>query len=168
MNGTDVLIDGLDRVRSGVHRLVDGLDPDELAYQPRPGANTIAWQVWHLTRGTDAQVAALDDTTQLWISGGFAERLGFTPDPNDTGHGHTAEQAAAVRIDQMDLMLGYHDEVIARSVARLQRLSEKDLDRVVDRNYEPPVTEGVRWFSIIGDCLQHLGMAKYVRGMLKG
>jgi hypothetical protein len=168
MNGTDVLIDGLDRVRGGVHRLVDGLDPDELTYQPRPGANTIGWQVWHLTRGTDAQVADLDDTSQLWTTGGFAERLGFDPDPGDTGYGHTPEQAAAVRIDQMDLMLGYLDEVIARSVARLRRLSDEDLDRVVDRNWEPPVTEGVRWVSIIGDCLQHIGQANYVKGMLVG
>jgi hypothetical protein len=168
MNGTDVLIDGLDRVRSAVHRLVDGLDPDELTYQPRPGANTIGWQVWHLTRGTDAQVAHLDDTSQLWTTGGFAERLGFDPDPNDTGYGQTPEEAAAVRIDQMDLMLGYLDEVIARSVARLQRLSDEDLDRVVDRNWQPPVTEGVRWVSIIGDCLQHIGQANYVKGMLVG
>jgi hypothetical protein len=168
MDGTDVLIDGLGRVRDHVHRLVFGLDSDQLAHQPSPGANTIGWQVWHLTRGTDAQVAALMGTEQLWISGGFAERLGFDPDPADTGYGQTPAEAAAVRVEQLDLMLGYHDEVIARSIARLEELSDADLDRVVDRNWDPPVTEGVRWVSIVGDCLQHIGQANYVKGMLDG
>ena len=149
-----------------MHRLVDGLDADQLAHQPAAGANTIGWQVWHLTRGTDAQVADLAGTEQLWISGGFAERLGFDPDPGDTGYGQTPEEAAAVRIEPVDLMLGYLDEVIARSIAHLEAATDSDLDRVVDRNWDPPVTEGVRWVSIIGDCLQHIGQANYVKGML--
>ncbi len=168
MDGTDVLIEGLGRVPSSVRRLVDGLDADQLAHQPAASANTIGWQVWHLTRSTDAQVADLASTEQLWISGGFAERLGFDPDPSDTGYGQTPEEAAAVRIGQVDLMLGYLDEVIARSIAHLEAATDSDLDRVVDRNWDPPVTEGVRWVSIVGDCLQHIGQANYVKGMLTG
>ena len=42
-----------------------------------------------------------------------------------------------------------------------------DLDRVVDRNWDPPVTMGVRLVSIADDCLQHIGQAAYVRGLLE-
>jgi len=37
---------------------------------------------------------------------------------------------------------------------------------VVDRRWDPPVTMGVRLVSIADDCLQHVGQAAYVRGLL--
>ncbi len=40
------------------------------------------------------------------------------------------------------------------------------LDKVVDRRWDPPVTMGVRLVSIADDCLQHVGQAAYVRGLL--
>jgi hypothetical protein len=36
----------------------------------------------------------------------------------------------------------------------------------VDQSWDPPVTAGVRLISIVGDCLQHLGQAAYVKGLL--
>jgi hypothetical protein len=41
-----------------------------------------------------------------------------------------------------------------------------DLDRIVDRAWDPPVTLGVRLVSVIADNLQHVGQAAFVRGML--
>jgi hypothetical protein len=37
---------------------------------------------------------------------------------------------------------------------------------VVDRRWTPPVTLGVRLVSVADDCLQHVGQAAYVRGLL--
>ena len=48
----------------------------------------------------------------------------------------------------------------------LRGLTPDDLDRVVDRRWDPPVTLGVRLVSIGDDCLQHVGQAAYVRGLL--
>jgi hypothetical protein len=42
-----------------------------------------------------------------------------------------------------------------------------DLDRVVDRRWDPPVTMGVRLVSVIGDDYQHVGQDHYVRGLLR-
>ena len=50
----------------------------------------------------------------------------------------------------------------------LEGLGPDDLDRVVDRRWDPPVTMGVRLVSIADDCLQHVGQAAYVRGILIG
>jgi len=49
-------------------------------------------------------------------------------------------------------------------VAYLSTLDEADLDRVVDRNWDPPVTAGVRLVSVVADDLQHAGQAAYIRG----
>ena len=46
------------------------------------------------------------------------------------------------------------------------RLTPEDLDRVVDSRWNPAVTLGVRLVSIADDCLQHVGQAAYVRGLL--
>jgi Protein of unknown function (DUF664) len=54
-----------------------------------------------------------------------------------------------------------------RTRAFLARLSPADLDRIVDRRWEPPVTMGVRLVSVAEDNLQHAGQAAYVRGLLE-
>ena len=46
-------------------------------------------------------------------------------------------------------------------------LRDADLDRIVDEDWDPPVTMGVRLVSVIGDDLQHAGQAAYVRGVLE-
>jgi hypothetical protein len=48
----------------------------------------------------------------------------------------------------------------------LERLTPADLDRIVDRRWDPPVTLGVRLVSIADDGLQHAGQAAYLRGLL--
>ncbi len=40
-----------------------------------------------------------------------------------------------------------------------------ELGRVVDASWKPPVTASVRLVSVLGDTLQHLGQAGYVRGL---
>ena len=41
-------------------------------------------------------------------------------------------------------------------------------DDVVDTNWTPHVTRGVRLISIIDDAVAHLGQAAYVRGLVDG
>jgi hypothetical protein len=45
-------------------------------------------------------------------------------------------------------------------------LTGKDLSRIVDRNWDPPVTLAVRLVSVISDGLQHVGQAAFVRGII--
>jgi hypothetical protein len=46
-------------------------------------------------------------------------------------------------------------------------VTDADLDRVVDRRWDPPVTLGVRLVSVIDDDAQHVGQAAFVRGVLE-
>src|SRR4029453_5229925 len=50
----ELLVDAFGRVRGVVHRVVDGLTPEQLAFRVDPGANSIAWLVWHLPPLQDA------------------------------------------------------------------------------------------------------------------
>jgi len=165
MRSAEVLTDAFERVRDAVHPAANGLTVDELAWRPDPEANSIAWLVWHLTRIQDDHVAALAGAPQVWVAGGWADRLALPLDPADTGYGHDPTTVALVRADARSL-LDYFEDTHAATVAFLATLTDEDLDRVVDPQWDPPVTLGVRLVSVIADDLQHVGQAAYLRGML--
>jgi hypothetical protein len=166
MDVAALLLELYGRIPPLAHEVVGGVEPSQLTQAPGPGANTIAWLVWHLTRVQDHHVSEILDAEQLWVSGEWAARFGLDPDPSDTGYGHNAEQVAGVQPVDGDALLEYLDAVDARTRAMLAELTPPDLERVVDRRWDPPVTLGVRLVSIADDCLQHLGQAAYVRGLL--
>jgi hypothetical protein len=161
-----LLLEVFGRVPPLAAEAVDGLDADQLSQQPAPGANTIGWLVWHLTRVQDHHVAELLGTEQIWTGGSWARACGLDPDPANTGYGHNAEDVLAVRPTGPEVLTGYLAEVDARTRTMLEGLTPVDLDRVVDERWTPPVTMGVRLVSIADDCLQHAGQAAYVRGLL--
>ena len=53
-----------------------------------------------------------------------------------------------MRPESADVLLAYLDEVQGRTFAMLEGLGPDDLDRVVDRRWDPPVTLGVRLVSV--------------------
>ncbi|MCU1457288.1 MAG: hypothetical protein JWL73_1380 [Actinomycetia bacterium] len=165
MKISEVLTESFDRVRGAVPRVVDGLDVDALTFRPKSGANSIAWLVWHLTRIQDDHVADLAGREQVWTEGGFAARFGLPFGDGATGYGQSSDDVAAVRLDA-EKLVSYHDAVADRTQEFLIGVDESTLDRVVDRSWDPPVTEGVRLVSVVSDCLQHVGQAAYVRGLL--
>ena len=44
-------------------------------------------------------------------------------------------------------------------------LTAEELERVVDRHWDPPVTVAVRLVSVVDDEAMHIGQAGYVKGM---
>jgi uncharacterized damage-inducible protein DinB len=166
MDTAALLLDIYGRTPPIVAEAVEGLSQEELAWAPSPGANSIAWLVWHLIRVQDDHVSELLDEEQVWTTGEWAVRCGLKPDAHNTGYGHGPDDIASVRPESPEVLLGYLDEVDARTRRFLEGLSDADLDRIVDRRWDPPVTMGVRLVSIADDCLQHGGQAAYVRGLL--
>ena len=166
MTPAELLADAFTRVREGVERVVDGLDADQLARRPAGGANTVGWLVWHLSRVQDDHVADAAGLEQVWTADGWHERLGLPFNAADTGYGHSADDVAQVRGVDADQLLGYLDAVHQQTLRYVEGLSPEDLDRVVDRHWDPPVTLGVRLVSVVNDDTQHLGQAAYARGLL--
>lgn len=161
-----MLTDAFDRVRQSVHRTVEDFPEKKLAARPDPGANSIAWLVWHLSRVQDDHVAEVAGSEQVYTAEGFEQRFGLPFGPEATGYGQSSEEVGAVAVGG-GLLLEYHDAVHAATVAYLHRLGGADLDRVVDERFDPPVTLGVRLVSVVADDLQHAGQAAYLRGLLE-
>jgi hypothetical protein len=166
MNVSDLLADALGRVREQMPDLVAGLSDDDLAWRPDPGANSIAWLVWHLSRIEDDHVADVAGAEQAWTADGWAERFALPFATGEHGYGMSSDDVGRVRVSG-DLLAGYYDAVAARTAAYVATLTPDDLDRVVDERWDPPVTLGVRLVSVVNEVNAHLGQAQYVRGLLE-
>jgi hypothetical protein len=165
MPGADLLVDGFSRVREIVHGVLDGLSDADLTYRIDPAANSICWQIWHLTRVQDDHVAGAGRLTQVWLSG-WEKRFGLRLDPLDTGYGHSSDQVAAV-IAPGSLLAGYHDATYEQTIAFLRTLTDDDMSTIVDRRWRPPVTMAVRLVSVLADDLEHAGQAAFIRGVIE-
>lgn len=167
MDSPAVIAAGLDRAALLVRRIVKELTPDELLSPPKP---TIAWIVWHLTRVQDTEMSALAGIEQTWIQDGWHERFGMPPDPKDYAPGHvqTEADADAVKIADADLLLGYYDAVLKRSKDYLAKLSNGNLDRILNEpRYQPLPTVGVRLVSVVADNLRHAGQLEYLSAFIR-
>jgi hypothetical protein len=169
MNANDLILDGLERIRSVLRRTLNGLTLDELHRQPQADANSIAWLAWHLTRVQDVSVSGLANQEHIWFSQGWQDKFSLPPGASDDGFGHTPEQVAAFRATSAQALLDFHDSVLERSRTYVRDLAPADFDRTLDEpQWQPPPTVGVRLVSVLSDNLQHAGQAAYLRGLWQG
>lgn len=166
MDALEVLVDGITRSREVCHEVFADLSPDDANTMPADEHNSISWLVWHIARQQDVQIAALATTEEVWMSGGWYERMGLDLPPDSMGYGHTIDDVRKVRVTESSALLGYLDAAVDATIAYVRSLTESDLDDVIDTRWNPPVTRGVRLVSIVDDAAQHAGQAAYVRGSL--
>ena len=169
MEWNDLLADSYGRILEYLEYVLDGLNQDDLDWQPAEDCNTIGWLAWHLTRQEDAQISSLMGEDQLWISDKWHEKFGMPADESDIGFGHTKEQVAAFRSPDTKTLTGYQRAVLGRAKGYFETLSKTDLDRELQEPWFKPLpTVGVRLISIMNDATLHLGQAAYVRGLRQG
>ncbi|BBY04085.1 mycothiol transferase [Mycobacterium seoulense] len=160
----ELLRDAFTRLIEHVDDIADGLTDEVANYRVTPDANSIAWLIWHSARVQDIQLADVAGVEQVWLRDGWVDRFGLDLPRNDTGYGHGPEQVAKVKAPA-DLLSGYYHAVHKLTLEYIAGVTDADLERVVDTNWDPPVTASARLVSIIDDCAQHLGQAAYVRGI---
>jgi Protein of unknown function (DUF664) len=160
----EILRDSFTRLIEHVDELADGLTDELSSYRPTPDANSIAWLIWHSARVQDIQLCDIAKTDEVWTRDGWVERFGLDLPRDDTGYGHAPGDVGKVKATA-ELLAGYYHAVHDMTLDFVSTLSDKDLERVIDRRWSPPVTASARLVSIIDDCAQHLGQAAYLRGV---
>ncbi|HUO61829.1 MAG TPA: DinB family protein [Candidatus Bathyarchaeia archaeon] len=164
MEMNDILIDAFARIKEVVHDVVDSMSEDQLVFRPAKDANSIAWLIWHLTRVQDDHMSELAERQQTWTTEGWYDKFNLPFNESATGYGHTSAEVEQVRASAK-LLAGYYDAVHKQSVQFLTGLNDADYHKIIDTNWEPPVTMAVRIVSVITDDLQHVGQAAYIKGL---
>lgn len=174
MRSTELLAEAFARVRESVHEVVEGLSPEQLHHRIDPDANTLVWLVWHLARVEDdhitsaaAALGAGDAAHQVWRQAGFAERFDLPFEDSTIGYGMSSDEVARVRVRSGELLTEYYEAVHSRTLEFLRGVRGEDLDRVVDEQWDPPVTLAVRLVSVVNDTTQHVGQAAFLRGVVE-
>lgn len=160
----ELLRDAFTRLIEHVDEIADGLSDDTANYRPTASSNSIAWLIWHSARVQDVQLAPIVGVEQVWTANGWVDRFGLNLPRDDTGYGHGPGEVAKVQAPA-DLLIGYYRAVHKLTLEFVDGVTGEDLTRIVDRNWDPPVTASARIVSIIDDCAQHLGQAAYVLGI---
>lgn len=160
----ELLRDAFTRLIEHVDEITDGLTEEVSSYRPTAEANSIAWLLWHSARVQDIQLADVARVEQVWLRDGWVDRFGLDLPRNDMGYGHSSDDVAKVTAPA-DLLAGYYHAVHQLTCDYVAGVTAEELARVVDTNWDPPVTASARLVSIIDDCAQHLGQAAYVRGI---
>lgn len=161
MNSIDILTDLSQRPLQAAQALPD-LSPEELNSHLGGHPNSIAWLLWHSGREIDVQLSDLTGRPEQWD--GFRDRFDLGEAGDGFGYGHTLEQAAEIRVDDQQLLVDYLEATLNAFTDYLETLSEDDFDEIIDENWTPAVTRGVRIVSIIDDAIQHVAQAAFIAG----
>jgi uncharacterized damage-inducible protein DinB len=167
MTPSEIFTDQFERIHDLFADVLDDLSLDQAHLRPKGsagGGNSIVWLLWHTARVQDDHVAGLAGADQAW--GEWRDRFDLPLGDWDHGFGHSSQQVDSVRVEDPTLLVQYQDAVHQLTLAYLEQVDEAELDRVVDEDWNPPVTAGVRLVSVVGDALQHLGQAAYVKGLV--
>lgn len=147
----------------GVRSEVEALTQEEMYFRPTEDANSIAFVLWHSTRGQDTNAHRLvKGTPSLWESEGWHQRFGLSP--QDGGTGFSGEQVGAFRPDK-DELLAYCRRVWEEVPAILEGLTDADLDRVPNPD-RPTMTVGRSLANFaLGHGFWHLGDVRFLKGL---
>lgn len=163
MTANAILTDLIQRPAQAAEAL-PALSPDQLNTHLGGHPNSIAWLLWHSGREIDAQLSDLTGFPQQWED--FRERFDLGEIGETFGLGHTPEQAAQIRVDDQRLLIDYLKAALNACAEYADTLTDADLAEVIDENWTPPVTRGVRLVSVIDDAVQHIAQADFIAGAL--
>jgi hypothetical protein len=155
--------------------LVQGLTPEQLAWQPDSHDTSILFAIWHAYRAEDDLLHALVmKTPSVFASQGWAERLpvaetGLSP----FGNGLTREQISRIRLD-ISALLAYAKAVGESEIAYLASISDIEAAEEISLPFFAGVYPGVDVvskaeaiaFFAIGHTSEHLGEVQMVKGLM--
>ena len=163
MTLNEFITDALEKENGFLLEALDGLGPDELAWQPAADANSIGWILWHMVRVEDMWIQFFAQfQTELWETEGWHEKFGLPT--RDNGFGHTPEQVNNFPSIDLPEFLRYRASVRQATLAYLDTLTPEDMERV-PRERRPEMSLGAMFRQIIGEMYQHVGHIAYLRGL---
>lgn len=164
----DLSCDTLDRAKERFFETLEMMTVEEANHMPSPIVKSVHWLVWHSAKIMDEQIAALKGSQPIYDQEDLHQAFGIDL-PRDTKDWyHTPEEAKKVIITNRELLVDYYIKSNQQAKDYLKSISGQELDEIVDRSWNPPVSRGVRIVSTIDDIVMHSGQAVYTRRLVIG
>ena len=158
----------LNDAQAHLMQALEGLTDEDLLWQPQPGANHIAFILWHMFREEDRFFQyKLRGIPQVWEEDGWPEKLKLPDDPQDVGFGWSAERVAAFPRVNLGDLLAYGDVVRARTLDFLGNADNAILDTIVPSDVYGDTSAGNRIAHLIVELAEHIGQIDYIRGLVQ-
>ncbi len=147
-------------------KAVEGMTAEQLNFRPQEGGVSGFFSLWHYVRTEDNIINWIaQQRPTVWLEGGYDAVFGLPR--TSQGTGMSAEEANAVRIEDVGLWREYQQKVWAATDVYLGAMSPEEFDqRQVTIKPLGPMS---LWNGIYGVCLshgyRHVGEIEYVRGV---
>lgn len=110
--------------------VLHGLNDEQICHVARPGQNSIAWVLWHITRIEDMTINLLTLEQQQAWDDAWAGRLGISS--ADCGASMDADEVAQLSTHiSVPALLAYRDAVGRRTRESIQQLSHETAKQIV-------------------------------------
>lgn len=133
LSAVELLGPEMKRLHTMLDGTIAGLTPEQLHAIPggHPGANTLAWGLWHVVRTEDNIVRFVVQNRRptVWVEGGYPEKLGLHPAAQGTGM--SLEEARALRIADAGVFREYMQKVWASTDELLGAADPALVDRTI-------------------------------------
>ena len=158
----------LNSLQETLTKALDGLTPEELAYQPDKESNSIGFILWHMVRAEDMMVVAtLMEKQEEWETGKWAVRMGFDEDFKDNGWGYTAEQLSSFKVPEIEELTAYGKAVRDETEKYITALSPEDFDQILPTMFGE-MSVGTILTMLLNELALHTGHITYIRGLQRG
>ena len=152
-----------------MERYVDGLSQAEIEFRPDDQSHSIGFILWHYGRALDMWVQSLAKQESQLYETGWAQRLGFQPEPMNVGFGYTVEDLANWKCPETSLLLEYANDSRNNLLGFLSLHDDGSLAATTMTNRRgETIAIGDMFRMLIWEVNQHGGQAGYLRGMQRG
>jgi hypothetical protein len=152
-----------------MERYVDGLSQAEIEFRPDDQSHSIGFILWHYGRALDMWVQSLAKQESQLYETGWAQRLGFQPEPMNVGFGYTVEDLANWKCPEKSLLLEYANDSRNNLLGFLSIHDDGSLAETTMTNRRgETIAIGDMFRMLIWEVNQHGGQAGYLRGMQRG
>ncbi|MFN0093724.1 MAG: DinB family protein [Dehalococcoidia bacterium] len=165
MAAVDFMKVTLDFIHRGFRNAPEGLSDEQLHFIPDGQSHSIAWTMWHAARIEDLFFQQIfQGKPAEFETGGWAERTGLPA--KGFGTGQSTEEAATVRIANLDQFLAYQAKVAELATAYLAGLSDEELKREVKLGQRTEQLGESINLHLVMHLNGHRGEINLIRGML--
>jgi len=165
----DFITDMLGRMQQALTTAVDGLNHDEIAWQPGPEANSIGFTLWHQVRCEDIFLQTMmQRKPQVWESGQWHQKLNLPENPMDIGYNYTAEQVAAFPVPELKDLLAYAEAVRLHTLDYVKDMAPDKFDEVIQTRIFGEMSIGRILSHLLCEITRHIGQIAYLRGLQRG